>query len=101
MKQRDDDAADAASSRQHIRGEDDEPAMAAAHHFDKARHWLTSLQSIQQRGEQSAQNAQIRGRPSAAVSQPRGARPSELVSRNRRHELVMARAIAARSCARA
>ena len=74
MKQRDEDAADAVSSRQHVHGEDAEPAMAAAHHFDKARHWLTSLQSIQQRGGLSAQNAQFRGRPSTTVAECGGDR---------------------------
>ena len=69
MKQRDEHAADAASSRQHVRSDDAEPAMAAVHHFDKAHHWLASLQSIEQRGEQSAQNAQNRSSPSAAVQQ--------------------------------
>ena len=57
MKEHDDDAADAARSRQHVHDKDVEPAKAAAHLFGKARHWLTSLQSIQQRDEQSAQNA--------------------------------------------
>ena len=75
MKQRDEDAADAVSSRQHVHGEDAEPAIAAAHHFDKARHWLTLLESIQQRGEWSAQNAQNRSSPSAAVSHCGGDTP--------------------------
>ena len=57
MKEHDDDATDAARSRQHVHDKDVEPAKAAAHLFGKARHWLTSLQSIQQRDEQSAQNA--------------------------------------------
>ena len=61
MKQRDDHAADDTSSRQHVHGEDAEPAIATAHPLDKARHWLTSLHSgfRKQRDEQSAQNAQI------------------------------------------
>ena len=37
MKQRDEDAADAVSSRQHVHGEDAEHHMAAAHLFDNDR----------------------------------------------------------------
>ena len=44
MKQHDEHAVDAVSSRKHNHGEDAEAAMAAAHHFDKARSWLSLLQ---------------------------------------------------------
>ena len=60
MMQRDEDAADAASGRQHVHSKDAEPATATAHHVDKTRHWMTLRQSIEQHGEQSVQNIRPR-----------------------------------------